>query len=53
MDLLILFKIFLLLGSVCYLLTIISFFRRHKPKVKIVESKSDKGDKENGRNIEK
>ena len=52
MDLLILFKIFLILGSVCYLLTIVSFLRKHKPKVKIVETKSNKGDKENGRNSE-
>lgn len=52
MNLLILFKIFLILGSVCYLLTIVSFLRRHKPKVKIVEQKSTKGDKENGRNSE-
>lgn len=53
MDLLIIFKIYLALGSVCYLLTILSFIRRHTPKIKITDSHKEtakeKEDRQNDR----
>lgn len=46
MDLLTELKIFLFLGSVCYVLTILSFIHRHSPtKIMITRTKPKKSDK--------
>nr|DAL97651.1 MAG TPA: hypothetical protein [Inoviridae sp.] len=50
MNLLTLVRIFLILGSICYMLTILAFIKRHLPKVQIKEKKA--GGKEDGRDSE-
>lgn len=49
MDLLALVKIFLFLGCVSYMIGILSFIKRHSPKIKIQNSVK-KEIKEDGRN---
>mgnify|MGYP000874842699 CR=1 FL=1 len=53
MDLLTIVKIYLFLGSVCYMLTVLSFIRRHTPKIMLKSSKKEiKEKEEDGRNKE-
>nr|DAV65902.1 MAG TPA: hypothetical protein [Inoviridae sp.] len=52
MDLLTLVRLFLILGNTCYILAILTFIKRHLPKVQIKEKKKDTGGKEDGRKDE-
>lgn len=52
MDLLTLVRLFLVLGNICYILAILTFIKRHLPKVQIREKKKDTGVKEDGRKDE-
>ena len=52
MDLLTLLKMFLLLGCICYLFTILSFIKRHIPHITWKKDSKKKELKEDGRNTE-
>jgi hypothetical protein len=52
MNLLTLVRIFLILGSICYMLTILAFIKRHLPKIQIKAKEKKVGGKEDGRDSE-
>lgn len=46
MDLLILLKCFLILGSICYLIFVYMFISRHMPKISFKKNKKEEENKE-------
>lgn len=52
MDLLTLLKMFLFLGCICYTFTILSFIKRHFPRITWKKDSRKKENKEDGRNTE-
>ena len=52
MDLLTLLKMFLFLGCICYTFTILSFIRRHLPRITWKKDSKKKEKKEDGRDTE-
>ena len=48
MELLLVLKMFLFLGSISYFIGILSFIKRHMPKIKIQDTKKES--KKDGRN---
>ena len=52
MDLLTLVRLFLILGNICYILAILTFVKRHLPKIQIRDNKKETEVKEDGRKEE-